>query len=53
MRKPWAKVRNKLYIFTPWGEIQIGLKWHNVAIWHNGKLYKVYTSRKTRKFLER
>lgn len=51
-RRPWMKVRNKLYIWVPWvGEIQVGLKWHNVAIWHRGKLYKIYTSRKTKAFM--
>lgn len=54
MKKPWARVRNKLYIFIPilkW-ELQIGLKWHNVSLWTRKRRHQIYTSRKTKKFLE-
>lgn len=50
--KKVAKVGTKIIIWTPWGEIQIGTKMKTVVLWHQNRKYKIYTSRKMRKFLE-
>jgi hypothetical protein len=39
MKKLYAKVGTKIYIPTPWGEIQIGTKYKSLVIWHKRKCH--------------
>lgn len=42
----------KTYIKIPGGEIQYGHVTGSIVMWFRGKKYRVWTSRKKRKFLE-
>lgn len=35
------RIGTKFYISTPWGEIQIGTRYHTISVWHKGKCYRI------------
>lgn len=46
------RYKEKTYIRIPWGEIQYGHITGSIVMWFRGKKYKIWTSRKMKKFLE-
>ncbi len=46
------RFRNKTYIKIPGGEIQIGHVTGSVRVWFLGRLFRVWTSRRHKRFLK-
>lgn len=40
------RLGSKIYIRTPWGEVQLGKKTMSLVVWHRGRLYRVIQLRK-------